>query len=145
MRPESIRRFDIFYLGSLALSVLDFFLERDAVVAQAEAQSRAANVSLGSGFVTGAFVFWMALLLLLWFLASYRRSGVAKWIIVLLALIGLWGVPGLITGAFTAARIVSLLSFVLTWVAIYFLFRPDAKAWFAGSSAAEPEQAAPRD
>ena len=145
MRPESIRRFDIFYLGSLALSVVDFFLERDAVVAQAEAQSRAANVSLGGGFVTGAFVFWMALLLLLWFLASHKRSGVAKWIIVLLAVIGLWGVPGLVTGAFTTAKIVSLLSFVLSWVAIYFLFRPDAKGWFAGLSAAEPEETATTD
>jgi hypothetical protein len=133
MRPESIRRFDMFYLGSVALSVVDFVLEHDAVMAQTEAQSRAAQVSLGAGFVNGGFAVWTALMVLLWFFAAHRRSNVAKWIIVLLAVIGLWGLPALVTGSFTTAKIVSLLSFMLSWVAVYFLFRADAKAWFGKS------------
>lgn len=141
MRPESIRRFDLFYLASLALSVVDFVLGRDAVVAQMEAQSKAAKLSLGGGFVTGLFVFWIALMLLLWFLASHKRSNIAKWIIVLLAVVSLLGVPGLVTGAFTAARIVSLLSFVLSWIAVYFLFRADARAWFGAGAPAGPPAA----
>ena len=138
MRPESIRRFDMFYLGSVALTAVDFMLQHDAVVAQMESQSQAAQVSLGAGFIDGAFALWIAFLVLLWFLAAHRRSNVAKWLIVLLAVINLWGVPALVTGGFTTAKIVSLMSFVLSWAAVYFLFRADAKAWFGKSPADEP-------
>lgn len=145
MRPESIRRFDMFYLGSIALSVVDYFIERNAVLASVEAQSQAARLSLGAGFVDGAFAFWTALMLLLWYLAAHRRSTVAKWLIVLIVVISLFGVPGLVTGAFTGAKVISLLSFLLSWIAVYFLFRSDAKAWFAGTAAETPEQAATDD
>ena len=33
MKPASIRRFDLFFLGSLALSLVDYLIERSAVVA----------------------------------------------------------------------------------------------------------------
>ena len=36
MRPESIRRFDLFYLAALALGALGFVLNYDAAVAQVE-------------------------------------------------------------------------------------------------------------
>lgn len=137
MRPESIRRFDMFYLGSVALSVVDFVLEHDALMTRMETQSQAAKVSLGAGFVNGLFAVWIAFMLLLWFLASHKRVNIAKWIIVLLVVISLWGLPGLVVGTFTTAKIISLLSFMLSWVAVYFLFRPDAKTWFAASPADE--------
>jgi hypothetical protein len=77
MRPESIRRFDMFYLGSVALTVVDFMIQHDAVVAQMESQSQAARLSLGAGVVNGAFAVWIAFMVLLWFLAAHRRSNVA--------------------------------------------------------------------
>ena len=142
MKPASIRRFDLFFLGSLALSLVDYLIERSAVVASMQAEAQAAGVALSSAVADGSFAFWMALMVLLWFLASSRRSTVAKWIIVLLVVVSLWGLPGLFTGPFTTAKIISLLSFLFSWVALFYLFRPDAKAWFSGRAADEPTDSA---
>lgn len=138
MKPASIRRFDLFFLGSLALSLIDYLMERDAVIAGMQAEAQAAGVALGSTVADGSFAVWIALMVLLWFLASGRHSTVAKWIIVILIVVSLWGLPGLFTGAFTTAKIISLLSFVSSWIALYHLFRPDAKAWFGGPATDGP-------
>jgi hypothetical protein len=137
MRPESIRRFDLFYLASLALSVLGFFLSYDAVVAGVEAESAAAGLQMGSGLAIGSFIFGIVLYLLLWFLVSRRRVAIARWLIVLLFLINLIGAPALFAGGFTLVKTISLVSLVLSAVAIYYLFQPDTKAWLAGEAPSE--------
>lgn len=143
MRPESIRRFDLFYLASLALSVVGFVLSYDAVVAGVEAQSAAAGLQMGSGVAIGSFAFGIVLYLLLWFLVSRKRVAIARWLIVLLFLISLIGAPSALAGGFTLVEAISLLSLVLLAVAIYYLFQPDTKAWFSGE--APSETAGPAD
>ena len=49
MKPESIRRLDMFYLGSIALSLVGYLISYDAMVRQMEAKTAAAGVQLGSG------------------------------------------------------------------------------------------------
>jgi len=142
MRPESIRWFDLTYLGSVALSAVDFVLERDALTAQLTAQFGESGLTLGAGIVTGTFVAWMAFLVLLWFLVARKRMAGAKWVIVLLVAIGLYALPTLFTGTLTPERVVSVLSLVLSLVAVYCLFRPDAKAWFAARESSDPGQSA---
>lgn len=139
MRPQSIRRFDLFYLASLALSVLGFALGYDAVVRQVEAQSAQAGVPLGAGFAIGTFAVIFAIGLLLWFLVSRKRVGIAKWIIALLFIIDLLDLPAIVMGEMTVLRILALLTLVLRAVAVVYLFHPDTKAWLARDPA-EPEE-----
>lgn len=138
MKPASIRRFDIFYLAWVALTVVDFFLQRAAYVAQVDAAAQGGGLMLGSSFVTVVFVVWVLFMLLLWWLVSSRHSVVAKWIIVLLAIIGIFGVPDLFRHGFTTPVIVALLMLIASVAAAYSLFTPGAKAWFAGTAPAEP-------
>lgn len=138
MKPASIRRFDVFYLAWVALTVIDFFLQRDAYVAQVDAAARGSGAMLGSSFVIVIFVIWVLFMLLLWWLVSARHSVIAKWIIVLLTIIGVFGVPDLFRHGLTTPVIVALLMLVASVGAAYSLFTPGAKAWFARTTPVEP-------
>lgn len=138
MRPESIRRFDMFYLGSLALFVLGFFISFDAAVASIQAQTAGKGLNVGAGFTIAIFAAVLVIDLLLWFLVSRRRMALAKWLLVLLVILDLAGVPGLFTGALTPSKMLSLLRIALEVVAVGFLFTADAKAWFAKEPAEAP-------
>jgi len=142
MKPATIRPFDLFYLAWVALTVIDFLLRRDTYVSQidnaASGSGAGSGFILGSTFVTGTFVAWTLVLLLLWYLVSQKRSAIAKWIVVLLVLLGIFTVPDFFRHAFTATEIVSLLGFITSVVAAYSLFGPGAKAWFAAETPIDP-------
>jgi hypothetical protein len=129
MRPQSIRRFDLFYLAALALSILAFLLGYDDIVGSVEAESAAAGLQMGANVAIGSFAFGVLLYLLLWFLVSRRRVGIARWIIVLLFLVNLTGVRAIFTAGLSLQNAISLLSLLLSAIAIYYLFRPETKAW----------------
>lgn len=135
MRPQSIRRFDLFYLAALALSAVAFLFGYDDIVASVEAESAGAGLQMGASVAIGSFVFGLVLYLLLWFLVSRRRVGIARWIIVLLFLVNLTGVRAIFAAGITVQTAVSLLSLLLSAVAIYYLFRPETKAWLAERTA----------
>lgn len=136
MKPPSIRRFDLLYLASVALSIAAYALSYDSLVANVELRTAAAGIQLGSGTVLATIAFSIGLGLLLWFLASQRKMAVAKWIIVALFILGLTGIPGLATGGWSVLKTLSAFGLLLQAGAIYYLFQPDAKAWFAGRNAA---------
>lgn len=141
MRPESIQRFDLFYLASLALLALGFFISFDATVASVQAQTAAKGVQVGAGLTVGIFAGVLAIELLLWFLVSRKAVAIAKWLLVLLLVLDLIGLPALVTGDLTVPKIVSLLRIALEAVAIVLLFTGDAKAWFAGAPVEDGEDA----
>jgi hypothetical protein len=142
MKPESIRRFDLFFLASLALLAVGFFISFDATVASIQAQTAAKGLQVGSGFTIGLFAAVLAINLLLWFFVSRKGATIAKWLLVLLLVIDLVGLPALVSGGLTAPRMISLLRIALEAVAIAFLFKADAKAWFAGAPAEDAGPAA---
>ena len=139
MKPASIRRFDLFYLASLALLAAGFFISYDATVETLRAQSAEQGLEVGAGFAIGLFVVLLAIDLVLWFLVSRKGVSVAKWLLVVLLIIDLFGVPSLLSGEFGAEKALSLLRIALEAVAITFLFQSDAKAWFGGSPADDGE------
>ena len=151
MKPQSIRRFDQLYLGSIALSLVGYFISYDAMVTQMETRTAAAGVELGSGAVIGTIVLGLAVNLLLWFLVSRKASEIAKWIIVLLfvvgliSAIGLPGSPGLFAGPWTLIKTISAAIVLLEAAAVYYLFQPDAKIWFAGTPSIDDEDDAASD
>ena len=139
MRPPSIIRFDQLYLGSLAFRLVIFALGYDALIAKMKAGPGAAELGLDGPGIWFAIVGFgklgisMVILLLLWWLASRRASNVARWIlaifaalrlVILLPLLGdlsMLQMPQIIAEVvFTAVQI----------AAVWFLFRPDAAAWF---------------
>ena len=133
-KPTSIQRFDIFYLGSLAVYAVGFFLGFDDTVAQVRDQYAQAGLDMNpSGIMTGAFVVILAISVLLWWLISNKRSVAAKWILVVLfglSLLSLvFGLQTLLANL-SIATMLSLLSVVLSGVAVYYLFPADTKPWF---------------
>jgi len=127
MRPKSIVTFERVVLASVALSILGIFLGWERAVTDA------ADAGVATGFVVGVAVFTLLLsLLLLWFI-SRKASPIAKWIYVVFTglglVIGLVGIGKLFeNGGVTA--IITILSYVLSAVSLWLLFRPDANAWF---------------
>jgi hypothetical protein len=135
MRPASIRRFDLFFLASLALLAAGFFIGFDATVESIQAQTAGKGLQVGGGFAIGLFSVVLAIDLLLWFLVSRKGVGVAKWLLVVLLIIDLFGLPSLLGDGLTVLKMMSLLRIALEAVAIAFLFTGDAKAWIGGSPA----------
>ena len=135
MKPTSIRRFDLLYLASVALSLVAYLLSYDSLLASVEQRTASTGVHLGVGTVIVTMIVSIGLSLLFWFLVS-RRMALGKWLIVLFFLFGLTGIPGLISGGWTVLKALSAFNLLLEAAAIFYLFQPDAKAWFAGRDAA---------
>ncbi|WP_374407369.1 hypothetical protein [Pelagerythrobacter sp.] len=133
MRPDSIRKFDMFWLGALALGVVNFLLTYGSLKAQIDAQfaQSGLDADMGGAGLIGGFVFGIVINLALWFLVSRLRLEFVKWILILLILLGLTGLPDLFATGVAVSIVLSLVAIVMQAAAIWFLFRPDAKAWFA--------------
>src|SRR5687768_8507476 len=86
MQPESIRKFTLFYLGSLVVSLIAAFVGWNVLTAQLEAQSAATGLAVGTGTVIAGIVLNIAITLLLWYLVARKGFAIAKWIVVLLFL-----------------------------------------------------------
>ncbi|QWC56746.1 hypothetical protein F7D01_06250 [Erythrobacter sp. 3-20A1M] len=133
MRPESIRKFDMLYLASIVVAIVNFFLGYGEMTAQAEAQMAANGLDMANAgtFLIGSFVVGMAISIGLWALISRLRIELVKWILILFFLWGLVSLPTMLQGDFSLMMVLTIVTYILQGVAIYFLFRPDAKAWFA--------------
>lgn len=132
MRPDSIRKFDMLWLGALALGVVAFVLGYGALKAQVDAQLAASGMTgASSAALIGGFAFGIVISLALWFLVSRLRLEFVKWILILLFVWGLINLPAIFADGFTLIDALSLIGTAMQAAAIYFLFRPDAKAWFA--------------
>jgi hypothetical protein len=141
MQPESIRKFTLFYLGALVVSLVATFVGYDVLTAQLEAQSAATGLTVGPGTIIAGIALNIAITLLLWYLVARKGFAIAKWIVVLLFIFTLvTSISGIFADGLEVHEGLSLLAIVLQAAAVYFLFQPDAKAWFSGERAnASPE------
>lgn len=131
MRPQSITRFDQLFLGSLGLGVVNFVLNYDNAIAQLEADPATAGLAAsGPSFMVGVLVGSMGISLLLWWLAARRASNVARWILAVFTVLGLLGLPFTISQLPVLQLVVTLAITAMQVAALWFLFRPDATAWF---------------
>jgi phosphoglycerol transferase MdoB-like AlkP superfamily enzyme len=119
--------FERLVLLSLALGVLNTFLSWDHTVATLAEQGVGTNSALGiQAVVIGA------VLLLTWLIAR-KASPAAKWIYVVLSVLGIvLAAVGLgeASRAGTLSLIITVVQYLLTIVSLWLLFRPDAKGWF---------------
>ena len=128
MRPKSIVLFERIVLLSLLLGIVNSLLISDRLTADAAAQGMSGN----SVFVIQAITIVIYLLLI--YFISRKASPVAKWIYVVLGVLGIviavagvsqtlaFGIPTLI---------ITIVQYGLLIASIWLLFRPDANAWFA--------------
>ena len=134
MKPASIKKFDLLYLGSLAIGPIGLAINYDTILAQTDAKMTAAGVEpMGAGMLIGAMAIGIVVGLALWFLVSVARVELIKWV---LAAFAAYGVIAFILGRAMDAGgglnfVFGLVSLLMSIAAVYFLFRPDAKAWFA--------------
>lgn len=133
MRPKSIQRFDIFYLGALALGLVSTAIGWNTTMERMQAD--AATAAIATPVMLGSVIVGFGISLLLWFFTSRMRSNIARWIVVIFFVIGVLSLlftllngayPGGVTG------ILSILSTALQAAAVVMLFKPDAVAWFKG-------------
>ena len=138
MRPQSIQMFEKLYLVSLIIGVLNFVVFFGDSMALLESELGGDTSGLGSGVMIGSFVVGMVISLTLWYFIARKGSNIAKWIFVVLTIWGLVGIPTALTMMDSPQMIVTLAITAMQLVALFFLFRPDAKAWFSKEPPADP-------
>jgi hypothetical protein len=134
-RPKSIRLFELFYLGSVLVEAVNTAMTWAAT--DANPQTIQVKQMLGPWFPALLTVFTFTLWLLLWYFAARTRSNVARWAIAILYVLGLVGFVFSLTAGGPQSVIplgLSVVSLVLTTLAVICLFRRDASAWFGASA-----------
>ena len=131
MRPDSLRKFDMFYLAAILIGVASSLMNYDATLEAAATQLSEAGLQGYAGTVmaiTLGVIF--AFNMLLWFLVSRLRIGFVKWLILLIVL---FSVANKLLGISQGVNvsITDVLSVLLKAIAVSFLFRADTKEWFA--------------
>ena len=141
MRPASIVNFERLYLGALVVGLINTVLTFEATLAEVRAQPGAETMGSTIFYISLAIGFLIPVLL--WYFVARRASVVAKWIVVVLFLVGIAGfLIGISqpTAPNGIALILGIVSMLMQAGAVWMLFRPDAKAWFAdGRGGPDPE------
>lgn len=164
MRPRSIILFERLYLVSLLILLVQqiggYFVAQQMIAAMPVDSEMPEMRGLFSGIVAGSIVFAVAMavgipLLLAW-LAARKRIEVAKWLLLAVSILSVlqWS-GGLVVllvvplsmfdeiGGITTLQLLMValdgLSEAIGIFALWYLFRPDATAWFR--SAAPPASA----
>lgn len=143
MRPKSIVNFERVVLLGILVGIVNSFLSWDKMLAMAQAQAAAQGgaMKIGPGFLVGVQAVFIVIYLLLVWLIARKGSPVAKWIYVVLAVLSLiaaiFGL-GKMAAYGTVSLVLAIAQHLLTLAALWFLFQPDAKAWFAEGRTADP-------
>lgn len=132
MRPPSILRFERLYLAAFGLNLIGWFLawpQMAATLARNPATARATWV-LPLGLALSALV-----TLVLWRAVARGGSNVARWAVVVLAVLAvarlLLNVPALLAGQLNVeAAVLAVVATLLQAGAAATLFADDARAWF---------------
>ena len=138
MRPASIVMFERLFLGSLALSVVSFFINYETMLRDLETQPELAELGLGAGFAIGSMAVGLAIYLLLWFFIARKASSVAKWILIALLALSAISLPGIVLSPWDLGVVLALAVYALEVAAAVYLFRDDAARWFKGEASADP-------
>lgn len=126
MRPKSVERFELLFLISLGLGLVNSALTWDQT-------SQMAGVVFSLIVQVGVLLIILGLVLAV----SRKGSNIARWVLVAMFLLGAIMFIPTYAGMFALNPIVVVISSVqiaLQVAAIYFVFRPDAKPWFQKTS-----------
>lgn len=136
-RPSSIINFERSFWTSTLLGFGGFLYSWNTISDLVGRDPTLSRWDGSMGFVMGAVLVSFAISILLWYLVGRRASNIAKWIYVLFMGFGLLSTLGSFNDPAAPKGIglvISLTTSVFTAASIYFLFRPDARAWFSKTS-----------
>lgn len=132
MRPNSIIRFEQLFLGALALNVLNIILNWDSwsmVMDQGDGSDGM------NAFATFTIIIAPFLInLWLWYKIARKASNVAKWLLIVVFLVGIIWSLATVDNYRTLGLTILFSIIALKAGAIYMLFRRDAKQWFAAKT-----------
>lgn len=132
MRPDSIRKFDLFYLASVAVGLASTLLNYDRMEQALQEQLAASGMTGGTeGFLLSGLAIGFALSLALWFLTSRMRIGAMRWLLLLFVAYRAVSIPYALSTGLGSFSITGTIAVLLQVIAVWFLFRPDAREWFA--------------
>ena len=130
-RPKAIWWFDGMMLVSMALSAIDVILNWSLFEAEIAADPVLSDSGLVEVVAFGSIAFGFGLYFLLWFFISLRASKVAKWILVVVALLSVGTIALTLTTGIDLGEIwLGLLSNLMLAAATVMLFVPGASDWF---------------
>lgn len=134
-RPSSIKNFERSFWASVLIGIVSFALHwstvGDTLESDPALSSSVDAAMIAVGIVVGIS---FAISLLLWYLISRRASNVAKWIYVAVMGFGIISTLASLSDPMSPKGIalaISLASNAITALSIFYLFRPDSRAWFA--------------
>jgi len=136
-KPASLKKFDYLYLGSIIVGFFYLVIGWDIYLREINAEIMALNgprleKHTITAAIAGSFIFSTAISLLLWLLISVLRLEFVKWIVATMCAFGLFAlVIESVKNGVTFSQIIGVIPTLMTMAAIYMLFQPDAKAWFA--------------
>ncbi len=146
-KPPSIARFEQLYWASVVIGLVNTALNWKVSQALLAANPLLANAHW---FLPAAQIVGIAIAVLLWFFIVRRPSVVAKWVQVVIAALGAFG---LLSALFMLAMgraplglqvVLGLVANILYIAAAVMLFKPDAKAWFGEGLDEDLDLDAPR-
>ncbi len=145
MRPKSIVNFERVVLLGILIGIVNSAMSWDKMMAAQQAklaaQGQERMIGMLPSLTIGIAVVFVAIWLLLVWLISRKGSPVAKWIYVVLSVLTLigaiWGI-GKSASYGTVPLILAIVQHLLTLASLWFIFQPDAKAWFAEGRTADP-------
>lgn len=133
MKPASIKTFDYLYLGSIVVGLIGFALGYETVLNRTNAELAANGMGeMGGTILIASTIIGTGLNLALWFLISVLRIEMVKWLLILFIAYGLYtyAASASTLSGLSTQTILSIVSTLMSIAAVFFLFRPDAKAWF---------------
>ena len=136
MRPKSIVNFERIVILSILFGIVSSFLTRAKMDAM-----MAGKPHLSSSTTLGIQIVLILLYLVLIYFISRKGSPVAKWIYVVLCVLGLvFGLVGLplMMQMGPLPLVIAIVQYALSIASLYLLFRPDSKAWFSEGRTADP-------
>ena len=121
MRPTTIVAFEALYFVTLAIGVLQAYLSWDQLQAMAS-----------PFFIVTIQIVTVGLLILLTLLVSRRRSRFAKWVLVVLFVIGLpMTLRIFVSGQLAGSPLLTVSQSFLQLIGLVLLFTPASRAWLA--------------
>lgn len=141
MPPPSITRFSRLFLISVGFGLINTVLSFSKTQALLAADPAMAELGFGSGFIISIAIVGIAVPLLLWFFIARRASNVAKWVLVVITGLGLLMMPSTLSSANQMGYLWLFMALAVTalqLIAIYYLFRADAREWLESRGQQNP-------
>lgn len=136
MRPNSIVNFERIVIVSIVLGIINSWMTSEKMRTLMAGKPQMSQ----STTLTIQVIMILIYLVLIYFI-SRKGSPVAKWIYVVLCVLGLvagvFALP-LMAQLGTVSLVVAIVQYALSIASLWMLFRPDSKAWFSEGRTADP-------